>query len=174
MDTHHAATQIDLLTRNHRYVGLVNTRGIRLADILNDGNSSILEMEDIVVTAKGVRPADLRTPHLLLRKQEVLAVFLAGEHEAPVRRSNNRVERRRFGALVMLPNLMLSGLIHLPSRVGAESLITANSLLPSFLALTSVAIHSSHFDLVDSAYQVAIVRREWIEAVELSGELVHS
>ncbi len=175
MDIHQVSTKIDLLTHSHRFAGLIDTHGYRLADILNDATTSIVELEDAVVSSRGTRPDEvqsLRSARLLVRKQDVLAAFLGGNHEAPVRRSNNRIERRRRGAMILLPALMLSGIVHLPSRVTAESFLVANSLLPSYLALTNVAIHSSEFLLPDVSYEVAIIRREWIEALELSGELV--
>lgn len=172
MDNHEVGTRIDLLTRSHRYCGLISTRGFRLSDILNDATSSVLELEDVRVTTKGVRPAELHSPRLQLRKQDVLGVFLAGEHEAPVRRSNNRVERRRHGVLIMLPELMISGIVHLPSRVMADTFLTVNSLLPAFLGLTNITIHSCTFRMSEEPYEVAIIRRDWIEALELSAELV--
>jgi hypothetical protein len=172
MDIQLGGTTVDLVTRSHRYVGRIDTHGYRMADVMNDNTSSILEMEDVLVISQGLRPAELRAPHLLLRKQEVIAVLLAGDHEAPIRRSNNRVERRRHGAMIMMPGLMLSGIIHLPARITAEAFFTPNSLLPSFLALTNVTIHNSTFNLVEQSYDVVIVRREYMDATELSGELV--
>jgi hypothetical protein len=174
MDTHPPGPKVDLLTQTHRFLGSIPTHGFRLADLLNDGNSSILEMQDVLVSTQGVRPTELQAPHLLLRKQDVLAAFLSGDHEAPLRRSNNRVERRRHGAMFMLPGMMLSGIVHLPGRIPSDAFLAANSLLPPFLALTNPTIHSSLFKLRDEPYEVAIIRREWIEAMELSGELARS
>lgn len=165
-------THVDLLTRTHRYTGTVATHGFRLADQLNSGSSSILEIEDVLVSSQGIRPTELRAPHLLMRKQDVLAAFLAGDHEAPLRRSNNRVERRRHGAMFILPDLMLSGIIHLPGRVPPDAFLATTSVLPTFLALTTPTIHSSSFPIMEQEYEVAIIRREWIEALELAGELV--
>lgn len=163
--------QVELLTRTHRYVGSIPMHGYRVADLLNDGNSTTLALEEVVVSTSGLRPTEWQAQHLLLRKHDVLAAFLTGDHEAPLRRNNNRTPRRRQGALFVLPGLMLSGVIHLPGRTPAETLLTTQSLLPPFVALTSPTLHSCSFPLLDQPYEVAIIRRDWIEALELAGEL---
>lgn len=72
----------------------------------------------------------------------------------------------------MLSDLILLGIVHLPSRAMADALLMANSLLPAFLGLTDITVHSCAFPMLGENHEVAIIRREWIEALDFNFEPV--
>ncbi len=163
-------TPVDVITRHHRYSGLVINQGYRVADVLSDSRTDILEMRDTVVTVGGARPSEMSFRRILLRKDQVLMAILKGEHEAPLRRRNKYVEKERFGAIVVLPGYVLSGILHLPPQAVPSMLLIENTTLPSFIGMTSVTVHGSVFDFVPSQCDVAIIRRPYIESIDLAAK----
>lgn len=161
-------TKVDAVIEHYRYTGLVATRGWRLAEVLNDGSTSIVELEQVVIQSVAHGRELLRCDSMVLRKDAILLAFPHGEHEAPIRRANNRVEKRQFGAVVTLHEAVLSGLVHLPDRSTARMLLAEDSTLPRFIAITNVAVHSAPQGLMPARCGVIIVQRKFIEAAELS------
>ena len=163
-------TRVRVLTRSHRYSGLVETRGRRVADLLNDGNTAVLPMADVAIADNGKRDAEFHCEDILLRKRDILVALLYGEHEAPIRRNNNRTQRRHYGAVILLPGLVLSGIAHMPGRVLPQTLVQEDSILAPFVAVTDVAVHSSAYEGMPAEAALAVVQRQWIEAYQLSPE----
>lgn len=164
--------RITVFTRSHRYCGLVETRGYRVADLLNDGNTAVLPTKDVAIADNRKREAEFHCEELLLRKRDILVALLSGEHEAPVRRNNNRTPRRHYGAVILLPGLAISGIAHMPGRVLPQTLVQDGSILPPFLAVTNVDFHSSVYEGLPAETTLAVVQRECIEAYQLSEEAV--
>lgn len=170
MNNQPSTTRITAVTRSHRYCGLVETRGRRVADLLNDGNTAVLPMADVAIADNGKREAEFHCEELLLRKRDILVALLSGEHEAPVRRNNNRTQRRHYGAVILLPGLAISGIAHMPGRVLPQTLVQEDTILAPFVAVTDVAVHSSAYEGLPAETALAVVQRQWIEAYQLSPE----
>ena len=160
-------TTVDAITLHHHYSGSMVTAGVRLSDVLSDGNLEVVEMRDVTIRSGGARSSELRCEELFLRKIDLLMVIPTGRHEAPTRRRNNYQKKDRFGAVIVMPGLIVSGIIHLPSRATVRMLFD-DSGLSRFVGLTEVTVHSSTFGLTPSQCPTAIIRRWNIESVQLT------
>lgn len=164
-DEDHTAL-VDVVTASHRYSGRLVSRGYRIADVLCDTQTDIVQMFDVVVTSAG-GSSSIRCGDLLLVKEQILVALPRGGHEAPTRRLNKFTRQDQYQAIVVLPGHILSGLLHLPSRTTSATLLAKDVSLPSFLAMTQVTVHDGPGGLMPAACQVALVKRAAISAVEL-------
>jgi hypothetical protein len=139
-----------------------------VADVLNDNTVDILKMQETVTRAAGDASPSVRWKQLHLKKDQVLMVIPKGGHEAPLRRADKYQEKEQYGAMVVLPGHILSGVIHLTSRGNPLILLEDGSMLPAFVGLTDVTIHSSVHPFPSSRLNVAIIRRRAIESVQLT------
>jgi len=160
-------TPVEVITHHHRYCGLVPNSGKRVADILADLTTDIFELRKAVADTVGSRAKGMEFKQVSLKKSRILMVLLRGEHESPIRRSNRYVERQRYGTLIVVSGYLLSGILHLGSCPIPSLLLTQHSTLPSFIGMTNVTFHSSIDDRLPSECGVAIVQRQFIEAVQL-------
>ena len=158
--------QIDIVTASHRYSGRLVSRGHRVADVLCDTQTAIVQMFDVVVTSAG-GSSSIRCGDLLLTKEQILVALPRGGHEAPSRRLNRFSRQDQYRAIVVLPGHILSGLLHLPPRTTSSTLLAKDVSLPSILAMTQVTVHDAPGGLMPAACQVALVKRAAISAVEI-------
>lgn len=163
-------TAVEVITRNCRYTGLVPTQGYRVSDILSDPSTDMLEMRETLTSVVAGRPTEVRWKQLVLKKDRILLVIPRGGYEAPTRRRNRYVEKHRYGAMIVLPGHVLSGIVHLPPRTTPLMLLDEESSLPTFMGVTGVTVHSSIRGLGASRLEVAIVRRSSIESVQLTAQ----
>jgi len=168
MSNDEATILVDVITRDCWYSGSVVHRGFRLTDILNDGTSDILTMFDAVTGIVGTGTANVRWKQVLLRKDRVLMAIPKGSHEAPIRRRNNYLEKNQYGAMIVLPGHLISGIVHLPSRGKPAMLLEENSTLSGFMPVTDVTVHNSNHDFAATRFNVAIIQRRFIESVQLT------
>lgn len=161
-------TIVTILSEDYIYTGKVLTKGYRLADLLNDQTTEVLEMIDLsVALPSGSEAESLRCDELILRKESILLVIPRGSYEAPVRRLYNYVVKHRYEAKVILPGVFVTGTLHLPSRATSWMLVSRTSSTPSFVAMTDVKFKSrwSQFDTVRS--DVVIFNRKSLEGLYL-------
>jgi hypothetical protein len=163
-------TPVEIITQHCRYTGLLSTRGQRVSDILGDVNSEILEMHETLTGIVGARSTDVRWRQVYLKKKQILLVIPKGEYEAPARRCDRYVEKPRYGAMVILPGTVLSGILHLPPRTTPLMLLDKGASLPSFMGMTEVTVHNSVHGLGASHFDVVILRRLSIESVQLTAQ----
>lgn len=163
-----AVTPIDVITLYGRYSGSVVTRGYRLSDILSDQNSAVLDMWETLTTLAGDSSREVRWKEVVLRKNDILMVIPKGNHEAPIRRRNYHQKKHRYGAMIALPGCILSGIVHLSARATAVSVLDQNSPFPAFIGVTDVTIHGSTHGLLPPQCNVAIIRRQAIESIQLT------
>jgi len=159
---------VDIVTRDCRHAGSVPSHGYRLSDVLNNPGTDVLEMHDVLTTTQGSLSKEIRWKELCLRKDRILLVIPKGKYEAPARRCNLYMKKNRYGAMIAIPGCILSGIVHLPRRATAMSLLGDSSPLPPFIGITDVTVQSASNDLLSTHYNVAIVRRRAIEAVQLT------
>jgi hypothetical protein len=105
---------------------------------------------------------------MFLKKKDLLLVIPRGSHEAPIRRRNNYQKKERYGAVIALPGLVISGIVHLPPRASPWILLDKNAALPRFFGLTDVTIHSSIHRSAPAQCQTAILQRDAIESMQLT------
>jgi len=163
-------TPVEIITRHCRYTGLLSTRGQRVSDILSAANTDILEMHETLTGIVGTSSTDVRWRQIYLKKKQILLVIPKGEYEAPARRSDRYVEKPRYGAMVILPGTVLSGILHLPPRTTPLMLLDESVSLPGFMGMTDVTVHNSVHGLGASQFEVVILRRLSIESVQLTAQ----
>jgi hypothetical protein len=163
-------TPVEVITRHCRYTGLLATRGQRVSDVLSDSNTNILEMRETLTSIVGAQTTGVRWKQIYLKKGGILMVIPQGAYEAPSRRCDRYVEKPRFGAMVILPGTVLSGILHLPPRTTPLMLLKDDVTLPSFMGMTDVTVHTSIHGLDASHFDVVILRRLSIESVQLTAQ----
>jgi hypothetical protein len=163
-------TPVEVITRHCRYTGSLSTRGQRVSDILGDANTDVLEMHETLTGIVGAHTADARWRRLYLRKEQILLVIPKGEYEAPTHRCARYVDKPRYGAMLILPGTVMSGILHLPPRTAALTLLDEHAPLPNFMGITDVTVHNSIHGLGSSQFDVVIFRRLSIEALQLTAQ----
>jgi len=168
MGSDQTAVQVDVITSGCWYSGSIYNQGFRLAEVLNDGTADILTMHNTVSGIEGCGSASVRWKEVLLRKNRIVMAIPKGSHEAPIRRQNNFLEKNRYGAMIVLPGHILSGVVYLPSRANPLMMLEDNITMPSFIGITEVTIYSSVHEFPEPQLKVAIICRQFIESVQLT------
>ena len=163
-------TPVEVITRHCRYTGSLATRGHRVSDVLGDSNTQILEMRETLTRVVGTGSTDVRWKQVYLKKDRILMVIPKGSYEAPSRRCNKYVDKPRYGAMVIIPGNVLSGILHLPPRATPLMLLDEDSTLPRFMGMTDVTMHNSIHGVGGSHFDVVILRRLSIESVQLTSQ----
>lgn len=163
-------TPVEVITRDCRYTGSLATGGHRVSDVLGDSTTQILEMRETLTRVVGSRSSDVRWRQVYVKKDRILMVIPKGSYEAPSRRYNRYVDKPRYGAMVIIPGNVLSGILHLPPRASPLMLLGEASMLPSFMGMTDVTVHNSIHGVGGSHFEVVILRRLSIESVQLTGQ----
>ena len=161
-------TPVIVITRHHRYAGSLVTRGHRVAEVLNDSTTDVLEMHETLASAVRVPSTEFRAHRISLKKDAVLLVIPEGTHEAPVQRCNNYVEKNRFKAVFVLPTCILSGILHLSKQALPSMLLTENSPFPKFIGVTDATVFSSTGVGAPLQSNVVILQRRSVESVQLA------
>ena len=163
-------TPVEVITQHCQYTGSLATRGRRVSDILSDSNTEILEMRETLTGVVGARSTDVRWKQIFLKKERILMVIPKGSYEAPSRRCDRYVEKPRYGAMVILPGNVLSGILYLPARATPLMLLGENAPLPAFMGMTDVTVHNSIHGVGDSQFDAVILRRLSIESLQLTAQ----
>lgn len=163
-------TPVEVVTQHCRYTGAVATHGYRVSDVLCDLSTDLLEMRGTLTTLVGGRSTEVRWKQVLVKKNRILLVIPKGSYEAPARRRDRYVEKHRYGAMIVLPGHVVSGIVHLPPRTTSRALLDERASLPSFMGITDVTVHNSLQGLAGSHWDVVIVRRLSIESVQLTAQ----
>lgn len=159
---------VDAITHYHRYSGRMVTRGFRIADVLNDSNSDLIEMHGVSTTAKAAVAREVRYDQVFLNKRHLLLVVPTGDYEAPMARRNKYVEKERYGAMIAVPGYTFTGILHLPIRSDAVTILGENTSLPAFLGLTGASVHVSLHEFLRPQCDVLILRRHAIESIQMT------
>ena len=170
MQNEEGSTPVTVITRYHRYTGMLANQGFRIADIFNDHRTDLLEMYDVLATGVGTGSKDVRFDRIVLKKDSVLLVLPQGKYEAPVHRRNRYIERDHYGAMVAMPVCILSGILHMPIKPIPSLVLAENSTLPEFLAMANVIAHNSLHNLIPTQCDVAILQRRAIESLQLTAQ----
>jgi hypothetical protein len=157
------------LTQYHRYEGKIPSRGHRLADLLNDTTTEVLEMRDVRVSQPGNGlSSPLNCQNLQLRKDSIILTIPTGTYEAPTKRLYSYIEKQHYLAHIMLPGCQMIGTMHLPDRVNRWQLLCQDSTTPSFVPITNVIVQFAFREYAKFQRRVVIFRRHLIEALSIS------
>jgi hypothetical protein len=116
---------IIVVAGQHSYSGLLDNRGSRVSDLLNDPGTQFLQLSKVTLHQKFFERVVESLPEVTIPKQGIDFVLLEqGKHEAPLRRQNARIDKRSFTAVVVLNDYEIRGTLMLkgvPDEVAALS-----------------------------------------------------
>ncbi len=162
-------THAEVFTEHHWYKGTVLTRGFRLADLLNQSATEVLEMHRVeVYPLTNPSSTPFQCAELLIKKDSIAMSTPTGSHEAAARRLYSYVEKKHYTAQIVLPGFTLSGTIHLPSRGSPWIWLAETSTEPSFVPITNVTVRFAAPHMEPLETKVIIFRRRFIESLFLS------
>jgi hypothetical protein len=148
---------IDVYTTAYRVSGVVQTRFVRVADILNQLAGDHLLVEQATVSEFDGPTATIGAQQVMVARDEILFAIV-GASAAPVSRPEMRIPKRAVRGQLALPPFRVIGSVHVPhgSRP-ADGLLNS---VERFMAMTDVSVScSAHPELARSAEAIAIQRR---------------
>lgn len=150
-----AEVSVDVYTTAYRVSGTITSRFSRVADILNQANSTHLVLDHTTVSEYDAPGATLGAQQVHVPLDEIL-FFLA--QTAGAGSPDMRIPKRSVRAQLGVPPFRLTGSVHIPqgSRP-ADGLLNASD---RFLAMTDVTIGcAAHPELERSVAALAVQRR---------------
>lgn len=132
---------VALVTDNYSYLGLLDSGGKRLQDILNDALTDYLSLRKVqVATTVDGNLVVQELPNATIVKNNVMLGLLRQEsHEAPIKRQNYRVRRDFCEAHIVIKEVRIHGAIHLP-RASSQAAAILSRDLKNFFAVTDATI----------------------------------
>ena len=147
--------EVDLITDAYRISGVVQTRFGRVTDIVNQLLGQHLAVEHATISEHADPSATLAAPSALVDVSSILlltAPGLTGEAS-----SEMRIPKRAVKALLALPPIRITGIIHVP--MGSRPLDGLLNVTDRFLAMTDVAITSGRYPELGRSVEAAAVCR---------------
>ncbi|HVX62343.1 MAG TPA: hypothetical protein VHC19_17125 [Pirellulales bacterium] len=155
-----------LVVQEHLIIGELETRGLRLLDVLLDPMADWLQVFGAHVVHRAAKArAVASAAEVLVRKSDLqLALLGAGKHESPERRRFAYVDKQQFSALAIVGGYEVQGRLHL--QVKRES-IRLLAELGSFIPLTeaTVSYAAPREDKLDA--EVAILNKTAVSALSV-------
>ncbi|OYV95664.1 MAG: hypothetical protein B7Z73_02200 [Planctomycetia bacterium 21-64-5] len=158
------------ITDEHLLIGEVETRGLRLLEVLIDPNSEYVYLNDVHVARRESKASRLTLlKQVVVRKQLVrLAVLGGGRHEAPETRRFAFVDKKSYPAFLIVSGYEIEGRLQL--RGAADPVSAMAHELKSFIPVTQAKIgHAgSKGDPLTAA--VVLCNRDYISLFHIGEE----
>lgn len=159
------------VTEEHLLIGEVQTRGLRLLEMLIDPHSEYVHINDVHVArreSKGQRLTTLK--EVVLRKNLIrLAVLGGGQHEAPETRRFAFVDKQTYPAFVIVSGYEIEGRLQL--RGAADPVSAMTHELKSFIPITSAKLSHAGGNGEPLASSVVLCNRDYISLFHIGEEL---
>jgi hypothetical protein len=150
-----AAVSVDVYTAAYRVSGTMTSRFTRVADILNQANSTHLVLDHATVSEYAAPGATLGAQQVHVPVEEIL-LFLA--QTAGAGSPDLRIPKRAVRAQLGVPPFRLTGTVHIPQ--GSRPVDGLLNAADRFLPMTDVAIAcATHPELERSVPALAVQRR---------------
>jgi len=129
----------------HSFTGSVETRGLRILDVLIDPNSQFLKLHDVAIHRRFEAKPIRKISETLFRKTNIDFVLLkAQHHEAPMRRAHAMVAKRRHSALIVLDHCEIRGAYMSKGVIDPMQVLHEDS--PQFFAVVSPNVYQGADD----------------------------
>ena len=103
-----------LVLEEHVLKCRVQTRGMRLLETLNDQSTDFLNIYDADVSRKACNTCIASFPEAVVPKARIgLAIVVGDKHEAPEKRRNNVLAKRRYSAFLLALGYEIRGKLYL-------------------------------------------------------------
>jgi hypothetical protein len=159
------------VTEEHLLIGEVQTRGLRLLEMLIDPHSEYVHINDVHVArreSKGQRLTTLK--EVVLRKNLVrMAVLGGGQHEAPETRRFAFVDKQTYPAFVIVSGYEIEG--HLQLRGAADPVSAMTHELKSFIPITHAKMSHAGGNGEPLAASVVLCNRDYISLFHIGEDL---
>jgi hypothetical protein len=150
-----SAVDVDLMTDAYRITGTVQTRFGRVTDILNQQNSTHLNVTHATITEHADPSASVSSPFTLVALSSILllvAPTLTGESSGEM-----RIQKRPVRVQLAIPPVRVTGTIHLPP--GSRPTEGLLNIADRYIAVTDATIASgAHPELAREVEVVAVCR----------------
>ena len=123
----------------HSYSGLLDNRGLRVSDILNDPGTEFLRLTNVTLHQKFFERVVSTLPEVTIPKAGIDMVLLEqGKYEAPLRRQHARIDKRSYSAIVVLSDYEVRGTIMLKGAPDGVAALTRE--LSAFFPVTNARL----------------------------------
>ena len=142
-----------LLVNEHLIVGEVQTRGMRLLEVLNDHLTDWVHVYDAHLARREAKVNSIEALHeVAVRKSELkLALLGGGKHESPEKRRFSYVDKRLHLAVGLIGSYEVRGRLHLK---GTSDLARVLVEMGAFVPLTEATV--SHPGMAGEALEASV------------------
>lgn len=147
---------VDVYTDTYRISGSVRTPFSRVTEILNQLPSRHLPIERATISEHADDAGPIAAPAALVSLNDILVVVAPSLEGSG--RADMRIEKRPVRALLAIPPLRITGMVHVP--VGSRPIDGLLNAHDQFLAMTQVTISSTRFPLLSRSATAIAVRRD--------------
>ncbi len=157
---------IILVAGQHSYSGLLDNRGLRVLDLLNDPGTEYLRLSKVTLHQKFFEWTIESLPEVTILKSGIDFVLLEqGRHEAPLRRQNVRVEKRSYSAIVFLNEYEIRGTLML--KGAPEAALALSRELSAFLPITNARLSIPEGSSVPAPAGVALINKSKVTLLHI-------
>ncbi len=150
------AVEVDVYTASYRVSGTVQTRFMRVAEILNQLSGAHLEVEHATFSEHADDSGALGAPSVLVAVEQVL--LMVADLPAGVTPSEMRIPKRPVRAQLAIPPLLVTGNVHVP--VGSRPVDGLLNATERFLPMTEVSLTSAAHPHLERTAPVVALRRD--------------
>lgn len=125
----------------HWLVGDVPSKGVRIQDVLTDGATEFVRLENVHV-CRYAQPESclMKLPEVVVPKSKIeFVVIPETRHEAPVKRRDNYTVRATTDVVVVLGKHCIQGELHLPNSSN-DSVYTLTRQVGRFFPITRASV----------------------------------
>jgi hypothetical protein len=150
------------ITDEHLLIGEVQTRGLRLLEMLIDPHSEYVYLNDVHVARRESKASRLTTlTEVVVRKNLLrLAVLGGGKHEAPETRRFAFVDKQNYPAFAIVSGYEIEGRLQL--KGAAEPVSAMTHELKSFIPITQAKISHAGGNGEPLAASVVLCNRDYV------------
>lgn len=161
-----AALPAMILTQSHRIVGMLDTGGRRMQEVLNASTTEYLRLTDVAVAGFSDISSAISLPSIIICKPEIVACTTIQDwHEAAERRLTSYVQKRAWDFFAVAGPLSCRGTINL--RGTPDAIAAVKSELESFFPVTNAEIRCASARVT---VKVALLNRHKIIAMHIGAE----
>lgn len=160
-----------LVTEEHFLIGEVQTRGLRLLEMLIDPHSEYVHINDVHLARRESKASKVTTlKEVVIRKNLLrLAVLGGGQHEAPETRRFAFVDKQTYPAFLIVSGYEIEGRLQL--RGAADTVSALTHELKAFIPITHAKLSHAGGNGEPLAASVVLCNRDYISLFHIGEEL---
>jgi hypothetical protein len=157
---------IIVLAGRHSFSGILENRGSRVLDLLNDLSTEFLRLRDITVHRGFCEGIIAQLESGIIPKRTIDVVLLdRGHHEAPMRREHATVKKKSWGAFLVVGDYEIRGKLMLKGSTDVVNAMTCE--LSAFFPVKDTRLSIVGGDQSPSAAGVALINKAKAALVQI-------